>query len=191
VSVDSVPADSVPADSPPGGEALATPSQTIGPFFRFGMDWFVVPDLVAPGTPGAVTIAGRVLDGAGEPVPDAAIEIWQADAQGHLADLGEWHGWGRSLTDDAGGWQFTTVKPGRVDEVQAPHIDVTLFARGLLQRLVTRIYFPDEGAANDTDPVLLAAGTRASTLVAAADGEGRLHHDLVLQGDDETVFLVW
>jgi protocatechuate 3,4-dioxygenase, alpha subunit len=184
--------------------AWPTPSQTIGPFFRFGMDWFEVRDLVAPGTPGAVTITGRVLDGAGDPVPDALVEIWQADADGHFpapvpAGAEEaggdgsgagWHGWGRCLTDEDGGFAFTTLPPGRVDGEQAPHIDVHVFARGLLQRLVTRIYLPDDPA-NAADPVLLAAGPRASTLVAEPAGPGALHHDLVLQGERETVFFVW
>lgn len=177
----------------------ATPSQTIGPFFRFGMDWFEPRDLVPSGAPGSLTITGRVLDGAGEPVPDGTIEIWQADAAGNFAgatEAGEdgaaaWHGWGRCLTDADGSWQFTTVKPGPVGAGQAPHIDVTVFCRGILQRLVTRIYFPDEAAANASDPVLIAAGARASTLVAKAAGEHRLHQDIILQGDGETVFFVW
>jgi protocatechuate 3,4-dioxygenase alpha subunit len=181
----STPASPTPADATP---ALATPSQTVGPFYRFGLDWFEPRDLVAPGTPAAVTLSGRIIDGAGEVVPDAVIEIWQADADGGFS--GGSAGWGRCLTDDDGSWTFTTYKPGRVDEHQAPHIDVTLFSRGILQRLVTRIYFPGEPT-NDNDPMLQAAGDRASTLVARPNGEGRLAHDFVLQGDNETVFFVW
>lgn len=173
-----------------------TPSQTIGPFFRFGLDWFEPTELVVAGTPGARTIGGRVLDGAGDPVPDACVEIWQAGPDGRfdgqpVEGQATWHGWGRCLTDAEGRWGFTTQKPGRVDDEQAPHVDVTLFARGLLQRLVSRIYFPDEAVANATDPVLVAAGDRASTLVATAQPDGHLHHDLVLQGERETVFFVW
>lgn len=194
-----------------------TPSQTIGPFFRFGMDWFEPRDLVAPGSPGAITISGTVFDGAGDPVPDASIEIWQADADGafpanapagvahpkggaaHAGGdavagpgwVGDgWHGWGRCMTDGSGSFTFTTVKPGSVGG-EAPHIAVTLFCRGVLQRLVTRIYFPDETAANAADPALVAAGDRAATLVATADGAGQLHHDIHLQGEHETVFFVW
>lgn len=182
-----------------------TPSQTIGPFFRFGMEWFEPRDLVTPATPGAITISGRVFDGAGAPVPDASLEIWQADAAGRFpapgagagADGGDpwtgerWHGWGRCMTDGDGVFTFTTVKPGPVGDGQAPHIDITVFCRGILQRLVTRLYFPDEAAANGTDPVLAAAGDRAATLVAEEEGPGRLHHDIVLQGERETVFFVW
>jgi protocatechuate 3,4-dioxygenase, alpha subunit len=185
--------------APPDGP---TPSQTIGPFFRFGMEWFEPRDLVAPGTPGAMKISGQVLDGAGAPVPDASLEIWQADASGGFPEaptnsgpdkwLGEkWHGWGRCMTDGDGGFTFTTVKPGPVGGGQAPHIDVHVFCRGILQRLVTRVYFPDEASANATDPVLTAVGERAATLVAQPEGPGRLHHDIVLQGERETVFFVW
>jgi protocatechuate 3,4-dioxygenase, alpha subunit len=186
----------VPPDGP-------TPSQTIGPYFRIGMDGFEPRDLVAPGTPGAITISGRVFDGAGETVPDASLEIWQADAGGAFpagppagpgsdAWTGErWHGWGRCMTDGDGVFTFTTVKPGAVGAGQAPHIDITVFCRGILQRLVTRLYFPDEASANAGDPVLAAIGERAATLVAEDDGPGRLRHDIVLQGERETVFFVW
>jgi protocatechuate 3,4-dioxygenase, alpha subunit len=180
-----LPVDGLPGDATP---ALPTPSQTVGPFYRFGLDWFEPRDLVAPGSPGAITLSGRILDGAGDVVPDAVIEIWQADASGGFGEGAS--GWGRCLTGDAGTWTFTTNKPGRVDDEQAPHIDVTVFSRGILQRLVTRIYFPDEPS-NATDPMLVAAGDRASTLVARPDGEGRLIHDFVLQGEGETVFFVW
>jgi protocatechuate 3,4-dioxygenase alpha subunit len=170
-----------------------TPSQTVGPFYRFGLDWFEPHDLVPPGTPGALRLSGRVVDGAGDAVPDAVIEVWHAGVDGGFDPLAPGSAapaWGRSLTDEEGQWSLTTVKPGRVDDRQAPHIDVTLFARGILQRLVTRIYFPGE-AANGADPTLLAAGGRASTLVARPDGPGRLRHDFVLQGERETVFFVW
>jgi len=177
-----------------GGSHGPTPSQTVGPFFRFGLEWLVPTELVDPDSPGAVVIGGQVLDGAGQPVPDAVVEIWQADPDGRYPPpdgTGEWRGWGSCLTDAEGGWQFTTVKPGRVDAGQAPHLGVTLFCRGILQRLVSRIYFPDETEANAADPVLVAAGPRATTLVAAEAGAGRLHHDLVLQGTRETVFFVF
>jgi protocatechuate 3,4-dioxygenase, alpha subunit len=172
--------------------ARPTPSQTIGPFFRFGMDW-MVPDLVAPGGPGAVTVSGRVIDGAGAPVPDALIEIWQADSLGRFPPESEpgWTGFGRCLNDGGGEFGFTIVKPGPVDG-QAPHIDVSVFARGLLQRLVTRIYFPDEGEANEIDPVLCSVPGHAAraSLIAAADGGG-LRFDIYLQGQLETAFFAY
>jgi protocatechuate 3,4-dioxygenase alpha subunit len=171
-----------------------TPSQTIGPFFRFGMAPMARPDLVPPGSSGAVTLVGRLFDGAGEPVPDAMVEIWQADRHGRFGPDAEpdWTGFGRCLSGPDGRFQFTTVKPGRVDDDQAPHIDVSVFARGLLQRLVTRIYFPDEPAANDADPVLRSIDDAAArnTLIAADEG-GRLRFDVHLQGDKETVFFVY
>jgi protocatechuate 3,4-dioxygenase alpha subunit len=172
-----------------------TPAQTIGPFFRFGMAWMQAHDLVAPGSPGAVVLTGRVLDGDGVAVPDALVEIWQADPSGSFDAAGEvapgvWSGFGRSLTDPDGVYRFTTVVPGAVDSVQAPHIDMTIFARGLLQRLVTRVYFPDR-AANGADPVLASLdAARRSTLVAGG-GDPVYTFDVRLQGDRETVFFVW
>ena len=172
--------------------AAPTPSQTVGPFFGFAFDKVGRPDLVPPGSPGSVHIEGRVLDGAGEPVPDAVVELWQADAAGRFPDDG-W-GFGRCLTDPAGGYCFTTVRPGPVDAVQAPHLDLSIFARGLLQRLVTRVYFPDHEAANAADPVLRAVAdpARRATLVARAGPDASvLTFDVRLQGEGETVFFAW
>lgn len=167
-----------------------TPSQTIGPFFRIGAAWMEAPDLVAGHSAGAITVTGHVLDGAGVPVSDAMVEIWQADPQG--AFPAEWRGFGRCLTDDEGRFAFVTVKPGRVDARQAPHIDLSVFARGLLQRLVTRMYFPDEEDANAGDPVLRSIEQPAvrATLVAVGTTPD-LRFDIHLQGDDETVFFVY
>jgi protocatechuate 3,4-dioxygenase, alpha subunit len=179
----------------------ATPSQTIGPFFRFAMAWMNARKLVPDGSAGALTLIGRIVDGAGDPVPDAMVEIWQADAIGRFPPetATGWTGFGRCLVDAEGAFEFTTVKPGPLagrpgGAGQAPHIDVSVFARGLLQRLVTRVYFPDEAAANAADPVLLSiddTGLR-SRLVARPDPDaGRLRFDVHLQGDAETPFFVY
>lgn len=157
-----------------------TPSQTVGPFFRIGLATTIGSHVVGEGTPGAVRIAGQVLDGAGEPVPDALIETWQAE------------GAGRCPTDEEGHFAIVTSKPERIavngGATDAPHLDVSVFARGLLTRLVTRIYFPDEAAANDADPVLRTLSPdERSTLVAVSEDAG-LRFDIHLQGARETVF---
>jgi protocatechuate 3,4-dioxygenase, alpha subunit len=158
--------------------AEPTPSQTVGPYFSLGLLDRAADELVEGGT----RITGRVLDGAGEPVPDAMVEIWQADGEGrYRADFG----WGRSGCDEDGRYSFVTVKPGAVDG-QAPHLTVMVFARGLLKPVLTRMYFPDEQAANAGDP-LLAALDDASSLVARSAEDG-LDFDIRLQGKDETVF---
>jgi protocatechuate 3,4-dioxygenase alpha subunit len=168
----------------------STPSQTVGPFFRFAFEWMAERPLVPPGSPGALTIGGQVLDGAGEPVPDAVVEVYQ------VASLGPprpgWRAFGRCLTDATGSYRFTTAKPGRVDDHQAPHVDISVFARGLLQRLWTRCYFPDEAAANAADPLLraIADPDRVATLIGHPDPAG-LRFDICLQGDHETVFFDW
>ena len=180
----------------------ATPSQTVGPFFGFALLATIGNELVPPGTPDAIRLEGVVTDGNGDVVPDAMVEIWQANAAGRYADPGEaraelplgdgFTGLGRCGTED-GGFSFLTVKPGRVPSangtLQAPHIDVSVFARGLLKRVVTRIYFPDEEDANAADPLLssLAPDDRA-TLVAVPDGDA-LRFDIRLQGEGQTVFL--
>jgi protocatechuate 3,4-dioxygenase alpha subunit len=164
-----------------------TPSQTIGPFFTFALPFDGGPYVVPDGTPGAIRIVGRVTDGAGEAVPDALIETWQADAAGRFAGSADFRGYGRCPTDADGGFHFLTVKPGPVAG-RAPHIDVILFARGLLINLVTRIYFPDEEEANAADPAFAAVDPeRRSTLVAHKDGD-TLRFDIRLQGEHETVF---
>jgi protocatechuate 3,4-dioxygenase, alpha subunit len=169
---------------------LTTPSQTAGPFFSFGLcgdpAW---SELVAAGVEGAVEITGRVLDGAGEGVPDAMVEIWQADAGGvYRGDFG----WGRSGTTDAGAYRLVTVKPGSVSaddgSLQAPHLSVLVFARGLLKPVFTRMYFPDEHVANASDPVLSSLGALdPEALVAVGEG-GRLRFDIRLQGERQTPF---
>jgi protocatechuate 3,4-dioxygenase, alpha subunit len=158
--------------------AELTPSQTVGPYFSLGLLDPPANELVPQG----IRITGRVLDGAGEPVPDAMVEIWQADEGGRYQTG---FGWGRSGCDHEGRYWFITRKPGRVDG-QAPHLTVMVFARGLLKPVLTRMYFPDEEEANAADRVL-AAVDRASALVARAAGDG-LEFDIRLQGDDQTVF---
>jgi protocatechuate 3,4-dioxygenase alpha subunit len=182
-----------------------TPSQTVGPFFHDALCSPGTETLVTAETRGErIEIAGRVLDGDGQPVPDALIEIWQANAAGrydHPEDVRDkpldpaFRGFGRCASDLDGGFRFVTVRPGRVpgrgNTLQAPHINVGLFARGLLRRLVTRIYFED-AAENAEDPVLalVADPSRRATLVARrAAGNGAVYRfDLVLQGEGETVF---
>jgi protocatechuate 3,4-dioxygenase alpha subunit len=171
---------------------VPTPSQTAGPFVHIGLTWLCRDCLAPPDADGeCVTVEGRVLDGDGQPVTDAFIEIWQADPHGRYTDAG-FHGFGRVPTDGQGVFRFTTVKPGHVPgpggSRQAPHLLVAVFARGLLKHVVTRMYFPDEPG-NAADPVLaLVPADRRSTLVARARGAGVLAWDIVLQGEDETVF---
>jgi protocatechuate 3,4-dioxygenase alpha subunit len=182
----------------------ATTSQTVGPFFEIGLSRLYVNDLTAPGVSGQrVEIEGRVFDGDGQGVPDAVIEIWQANAHGkyaHPEDAQDkpaesgFKGYGRTPTQPDGSFWFKTIKPGRVPgpdgKLQAPHIVVSVFTRGLLRRLVTRIYFPDE-AANTEDYVLnLVEPARRHTLMAkqSANRAGAIEWNIVLQGADETVF---
>ena len=179
-----------------------TPSQTVGPYFAIGLPWGDGPIAVPADTPGAIRITGVVYDGAGIPVPDALIETWQADADGRFADLhsyGEqsqhagFRGFARCGQEDGdGSFEIVTVKPGRVpgpgDTIQAPHIDVSVFARGMLNRCVTRVYFADEPDANTSDVVLMSVpAERRGTLLAAAV-EGGYRFDVHLQGPSETVF---
>jgi protocatechuate 3,4-dioxygenase, alpha subunit len=177
---------------------LLTPSQTVGPFLSLGLTWPKGHLVVPEGSPGAIRISGVVTDGAGDVVTDAIVETWQADADGRFdhpddprgASGSGFQGFGRCATDQDGRYQIVTVKPGAVGDGQAPHIDVSVFARGLLDRVVTRIYFPDEAEANGIDPLLSSLPPeRAATLVARQAGEGELRFDVRLQGEGETVFL--
>jgi protocatechuate 3,4-dioxygenase alpha subunit len=179
-----------------------TPSQTIGPFFAVALCWPDGPDVVPEGTPGAVWLGGRVTDGAGEPVPDALVETWQADGAGRFAHPDDprgpatfaFRGFGRCPTDADGRWAVRTVKPGPLPTaeggLEAPHVNVSVFARGLLNRVVTRVYFPDEAEANAADPVLcsIADPEARARLVAVPEGDG-LRFDIHLQGERETPFL--
>ncbi len=154
-----------------------TPSQTVGPLFAIGLSTTIGSHVVDEGAPGALRISGQVLDGAGEPVPDALIETWQAE------------GAGRCATDDQGHFAIVTIKPvGNAGAGEAPHLDVSVFARGVLTRLVTRVYFPDEADANGADRVLRTlTPDERSTLIATPD-HGGIRFDIHLQGERETVF---
>ena len=183
--------------------APLTPSQTAGPYLSIGMlDDFIGPSLVAEDDPRAIRIRGQVLDGAGDPVPDGMVEIWQANAAGryaHPADTREdvpleegFGGFGRSGTADGGWFELVTVKPGPVPapdgRPQAPHLVVGVFARGLLKRLVTRLYFPDEEEANAADPVLSGLEEDERATLVARHEDGALRFDIRLQGDGQTTF---
>jgi protocatechuate 3,4-dioxygenase, alpha subunit len=182
---------------------VPAPSQTSGPFLSIGLlREHIGSSLVAENDPRAVRIRGRLLDGNGDPIPDGMIEIWQANAAGRYAHPDDTRadiqleegfvGFGRSGTVNDGWFEFVTVKPGRVPardgELQAPHLVVLVFARGLLKQLVTRLYFPDEHDANAADTILseLDEGERA-TLIARPE-DGGLRFDIHLQGDGETTF---
>jgi protocatechuate 3,4-dioxygenase alpha subunit len=182
---------------------LPAPSQTSGPYLSIGLlDGFVGSSLVAGDDPRAIRVRGRLLDGNGDAVPDGFVEIWQANTAGRYAHPGDdrtdvpledrFVGFGRSGTVEDGWFEFVTVKPGRVPApaggLQAPHLVVIVFARGLLKQLVTRLYFPDEEAANAEDAVLseLTDAERA-TLVAQPE-DGGLRFDIRLQGAGQTTF---
>jgi protocatechuate 3,4-dioxygenase, alpha subunit len=204
-----------------------TPWQTVGPFFHYGLPWKGGADLVGQSDLGArpdlfpeahyvlnlsspkgevsgerIEVTGAVYDADGAPVPDAMIEIWQANSAGRYRSLEDGRedlpldegfiGWGRSSTTKAGVYRFLTVKPGRVpgpgNRLQAPHIAVGVFGRGLLKRLVTRVYFEDEGS-NAEDTILdLVPSDRRDTLIARRGSDGAYRFDIHLQGERETVF---
>ncbi len=179
-----------------------TPSQTVGPYFAIGVPFPGSHLIVPEGTQGAIRITGTIYDGRGDVIPDHLIEFWQADGDGRFADiygygdqssLDGFRGFGRYGVEDGDGtYEIVTVKPGRAPspsgELQAPHIDVTLFARGMLNRVVTRVYFADEGDANASDPVLARVpAERRHTLLAQPTDDG-YRFDIHLQGAGETVF---
>ncbi|EKS35750.1 protocatechuate 3,4-dioxygenase subunit alpha [Afipia clevelandensis] len=188
-----------------------TPSQTVGPYFKYGLtpgsdyawnDAFS-SDLVTPDVSGErIRIVGQVFDGEGKVIPDSMLEIWQADSQGRFADPQDtravanvaFKGFGRCGTDANGGFEFRTIRPGPVPgpggKPQAPHILLAVFARGMTQQAITRIYFADESA-NADDPILaLVPAERRATLIASrAQGDAAMYRfDIHLQGDRETVF---
>jgi protocatechuate 3,4-dioxygenase alpha subunit len=183
-----------------------TPSQTVGPFYSIGLTSRVMNVLTKDSSAGErIRIEGQVFDGDGQPIPDVMVEIWQANAFGrynHPDDKQEkpldqsFTGWGRSGTDEECFFNFETIKPGPVPgangSVQAPHINMTVFARGMLSHAYTRMYFADEGA-NETDPVLrsIKSKARRETLIARREdrnGRAVYRFDIRLQGENETVF---
>jgi protocatechuate 3,4-dioxygenase alpha subunit len=175
-----------------------TPGQTIGPFFAYALPYPGGADLVPVGRPDAIRLHGQVIDGAGEPIPDALVELWQLGPDGTVVQQpgslhrDEWAftGWGRGATDNAGHYSFTTLTPGR-SATALPFFALTVFARGLLDKLFTRAYLPLDDDAAAADPLLarLPAARRA-TLIAAPD-DGGYRFDIRLQGQDETVFLTY
>ncbi len=182
----------------------ATPSQTVGPYLHIGLDWLNTTDLASPGVAGErIVIQGRLLDADRAPIPDGVIEIWQANSHGRYAhpDDGRvlplesgFSGFGRTPTGGNGEFRFSTIKPGRVPatngQLQAPHIMVNVFARGLLRQAVTRVYFPDDDHASD--PVMASVPVnRRMTLIArsVAVQVGVFEWNVLLGGDqNETVF---
>jgi protocatechuate 3,4-dioxygenase, alpha subunit len=164
-----------------------TPSQTVGPFFAIGLPVESGPYALAESETGGIWVRGTVYDGAGEPVPDALLETWQTSPPADDA----FRGFTRCGTDKDGRYAIRTRRPGPVPgpdgRLQAPHLAMSVFARGLLDRVVTRIYFADE-ASNATDPILSTVDPdRRDTLVASATDDGYVF-DIRLQGEGETVF---
>jgi protocatechuate 3,4-dioxygenase alpha subunit len=179
-----------------------TPFQTLGPFFDFGLvipAGEIVADAAAAGR--HITVEGAVRDGAGHPLPDALIEVWQADSSGKYRNAADpqnttvdaaFGGFGRVATDDKGTFLFRTVMPGRVPgpdgRLQAPHVAVGVLARGVLTRLITRIYFDDESSNGEDTVLSLVPASRRGTLLAKRVGADAYRFDIVLQGAGETVF---
>ena len=176
----------------------ATPGQTVGPFYGYALPFEKGNELVHPGAKGAIRIQGTVRDGADDFIPDALLEIWQADEQGNIPqktgslvrDGYTFTGWGRAAVDNTGNYTFTTVNPGPTEEGSAPFISVVIFARGLLNKLHTRMYLPEDQEALAKDPLLSSLPEeRRRTLIATREADGGLRWDIKLQGEDETVFL--
>lgn len=179
-------------------QLVPLPGQTVGPFFGFALPYPGDADLVPPGHPDAVRVFGRVLDGAARPVPDALLELWQAGPDGAPVrrpgslrrDGWTFTGWGRAATDDAGGYSFTTLRPG-APAGSAPFFALTVLARGLLDRLLTRVYLPDDEELLAADPLLSTLPAERRRTLVARQEESALRFDVVLQGDGETVFLAY
>ncbi|MGW1997108.1 protocatechuate 3,4-dioxygenase subunit alpha [Embleya sp. NPDC001921] len=180
----------------PNRDGGLTPSQTVGPFFGYALPYAGGPDLVPAHTPGAIRVHGSVYDGAGAPVPDAVLEIWQADPAGRLPrapgsfarDGATFTGWGRAAVDRLGRYTFTTVRPGAPSADANPYLAMSVFARGMLRRAVTRVYFPEDD--RHADPLFsVVPATRHETLIAVREESGSYRFDVRIQGEQETVFL--
>lgn len=179
-------------------QRVPTPGQTVGPFYGYALPFEKDNELLAPGSPGTIRLQGTVYDGAGETVPDAILEIWQPDADGKIVqqtgslvrDGYTFTGWGRCAVGYSGVYTFTTVNPGPTAPGAAAFISVALFARGLTNRLFTRIYLPENEEALARDALLSSLEPeRRKTLIARRDPDRGLTWDVHLQGEDETVFL--
>jgi len=177
---------------------VPTPGQTVGPFYGYALPYDKDNELVNQGHPNSVRLHGVVYDGKGEAIPDALLEIWQADEQGNVVsregslvrDGYTFTGWGRTAVDNAGHYTFTTLNPGATEAGKAPFIMLTVFARGLMNRLFTRIYLPEDAEALASDPLLSSLSeAERKTLIATREDDGSLRLDLRLQGEEETVFL--
>ena len=182
---------------------VPTPGQTVGPFYGYALPFEKDNELLAPGSPGSIRLQGTVYDGSGQTIPDAILEIWQPDSEGNVVqktgslvrDGYTFTGWGRGAVGNTGIFTFTTVNPGPTRQipgkpVAAPFISVAIFARGLTNRLFTRIYLPENEEALANDPLLKSLDPeRRKTLIARRDPDGGLTWDVRLQGEGETVFL--
>ncbi len=172
-----------------------TPSQTVGPYFaygltgtRFNLSQPVGAEMFPRDAAGQhMRLFGRVLDGEGKPIPDAMIEAWQADSAGHFGNA--LSGFGRAEADVDGRFSFATVRPGSIGAPHAPHVGLIVMMRGLLTHLFTRVYFPEDALLHGADPVLSSVpAARRATLIAAKEADG-YRFDIRMQGDGETVFL--
>ena len=177
---------------------IATPGQTVGPFYGYALPYEKDRELLAPGSRDSIRLQGTVYDGAGHPIPDAILEIWQPDSEGNIVsrtgslvrDGYTFTGWGRCAVGNSGVYTFTTVNPGPTKPGAAAFISVAVFARGLMNRLFTRIYLPENEEALAKDPLLSSLDPeRRKTLIARRDADGGLTFDIRLQGEGETVFL--
>ena len=178
---------------------MTTPGQTVGPFFHFALPSGRGGELVPPGRGDAIRLHGHVYDGAGAPVPDALIELWQPGPDGRVAraagslrrDGWTFTGWGRAATDAAGHYSFSTLRPGATEPGRLPFFALVVFARGLTHRLFTRAYLPAGADQAGADPFLSRVEPgRRGTLIATPDEHGFVF-DVRLQGENETVFLTF
>ena len=188
------------SESSAPAKLAATPGQTIGPFYGYALPYEHDRELVPLGSSRSVRLHGSVCDGEGAAVPDSLLEIWQADEHGTVStatgslvrDGFTFTGFGRTATDPEGHFTFSTVNPGATEPGSAPFIQLVVFARGLLNRLFTRVYLPEDAQALANDPLLASLPPqRRDTLIATREADGSLRFDVHLQGERETVFLTY